>query len=79
MAKTVVYQNHIIKSVPQKLFNKEWRPHVVIIWKSGRAMDSRHMTPTGTFKSEREADRCGIGYGQKVIDKASSSHKLPPT
>ena len=77
MAKTVVYHNHVIKSVPDKLYNQEWRAQIVIIWKSGRAMDSRHFTPAGTFKSEQDADRSGISFGQRIIDKESSSHHTP--
>ena len=76
MAKTVVYENHVIKSMPEKLYNQEWRAQVVLIWKNGGSLDSRHMTPTGTFLSEEDADRCGIIFGQRIVDRKSTNQGL---
>jgi hypothetical protein len=69
MEKTVEYQGYTIQSVPQYVTEWEkWRLRILISVDDQLGIRSREFSSEVLYRTEREAEIHGIGFGQRLID-----------
>ena len=70
MSRVFIYKTYIIRSAPLQLVHSmQWMVSIVIDWeRDGRVTGRPFAAAEKTYRTEAEADRRGIIYGQRIID-----------
>jgi hypothetical protein len=74
-----IYKDHEIKaSAWQIAHTRQWKPHVIILWKEGGTTRIQPFTLNNhSFSSVEEAQESGLSFARKWIDDGKPDFSLP--